>query len=79
MADHMKKAARLAARLFCQRARGSAPQEWAYDSDLREDGFSRVGATYGGHVMYWIKCCPAEGAAPVPMLERLPFADPLTT
>eukprot|EP00959_Pyramimonas_sp_CCMP1952_P008696 181994-Pyramimonas_sp.AAC.1 len=79
MADHMIKAARLAVWLFCQSAGGSAAQERAYDNDVREDGYSRVEATYEGHAMYWTNWCPVEGAAPVSILETLPFADPLTT
>eukprot|EP00959_Pyramimonas_sp_CCMP1952_P082682 1727837-Pyramimonas_sp.AAC.1 len=79
MADHMMKAARLAAWFACQPPGGSAALGWTCNNDLRGDGCAKIEATFEEHVMHWTNWCPTEGAAPVSMLETLPFADPATT
>eukprot|EP00959_Pyramimonas_sp_CCMP1952_P337254 7062450-Pyramimonas_sp.AAC.1 len=49
MADHTMKAAKIAARFFCQPSGGSAAQGWICENELREDGHAKIGATYEEH------------------------------
>eukprot|EP00959_Pyramimonas_sp_CCMP1952_P345693 7239592-Pyramimonas_sp.AAC.1 len=77
MADHLTKAAQLAAWFSCQPSGGSAAQGWACENELRADGLAKTEATYEEHASYWTNWCPTENGAPTSILGTLLFADPL--
>eukprot|EP00959_Pyramimonas_sp_CCMP1952_P225397 4713808-Pyramimonas_sp.AAC.1 len=72
-AEHMFKAAKLAALLFCQPADGAAVQEGSATKTKRADGYTSPEATINELVMRWQDWSPTEGNVPKSVLNARPF------
>eukprot|EP00959_Pyramimonas_sp_CCMP1952_P297464 6223106-Pyramimonas_sp.AAC.2 len=72
-AEHMLKAAKLAALFFCRPPGGAAVQGGIITRAKRADEYTSQEATISELVMYWQDWSPTEGNVPKSVLNTRPF------